>query len=139
MAIIYFCNSDHELRNLFTQFEEASHKVFEGNEKQRFKAVRVTAKLKKQILNRILKLRKDTQIRKMKLSFLEDNVKDQILQYKLSNLLMPRDDFEKFIKDNTKIIGKDLMKLYQDLLKDTKGNEYIFFWMLSEEEEDAIL
>ncbi len=139
MAIIYFCNSDNELRNLFTQFEEASHKVFEGNEKQRFKAVRVTAKLKKQILNRILKLRKDTQIRKMKLSFLEDNVKDQILQYKLSNLLMPRDDFEKFIKDNTKIIGKDLMKLYQDLLKDTKGNEYIFFWMLSEEEEDAIL
>ncbi len=139
MPYIYTITSDDTLLMLFLGFDQASRDAFKGDEKQRFEAILVAHEFRKQLLERLTELQESEKPRLIDPKIIDNNDNDPTLVGRLAAVMLEKPSFDEFIKNNRDNLSKEMRSLFMDIEHNTKDNEYVLIWLVSEDDLDGII
>lgn len=139
MPYIYTITSDKRLLTNFYGFDQASKDAFKADDKQRIEAILQAQEFRKQLLERLTELRVSEKPRLIDPKIITNNVNDQTLVGRFAALMLDKPDLKSFIKQNHDKLSSEMSSVLKDILQNTQENEYVLFWMLSEDELSEIL
>ncbi|HNX03359.1 MAG TPA: hypothetical protein PLE33_09020 [Candidatus Cloacimonas sp.] len=139
MPYIYTITSDEKLLTQFYGFDKASKDAFEGGDIQRFEAIMVAQEFRKGLLDRLAELTGSEKPKLIDPKIINDKDNDPSLVERLSAFLIEKPKIKDFITQNQNMMSKKMSRFFSDIEQNTKDNEYVLFWLLSEEEKNEIL
>lgn len=139
MPTIYLVANDETLANYYKDYSQASIKVFEGSDHERFKAIKRAQKYSILVTERIRSIINSLYSGIVEDSFIENNINSPNILLELSSFMKSKKDLELYLHKYSKKIGSDLLNLYKELLGKAKEDDYILFWVIDEGDSDALL
>jgi hypothetical protein len=139
MPYIYTITSDERLLTNFYGFDKASKDAFEGDDKHRFEAILIAHEFRKQLIGRLIELRGSTKPTFIDPKIIDNKDNDQTIIERLAAMLLDKPSLRNFIKQNQNKISKEISSLLKDVVQGVQDNEYVMFWLVSEDELDEIL
>ena len=139
MPHIYTISSDERLLTLYNGFDMAAGNAFEGDERQRFKAILSAREYRSRLLERLKELDGSDKPRIIDPKIIDNKANDQTLIGRFAALLLGKTDLGDFILHNQDKVGEELRSLLSDIERKTKADQYVLFWLVSEEDQDGII
>jgi hypothetical protein len=139
MPYIYTITSDERLVKLFSEFDKASKEAFEEDEGKGFEAIQLALEYRDQLLERLKELDGSEKPKLIDPKIIDNKDNDQILIGRLAALLLGKTDLGEFILHNQDKMGEGLKGMLKDIEHKTKANQYVLFWLVSEEDLDGII
>lgn len=139
MPYLYVITSDKKLLDKYVGFDKVSRDAFEGDDKQRFEAILNAQEFRKQLLERLKEIKESNNINIIDPTFIESIDNDQSVIERLTALMLDKPALKSFVKQNHDKLFKGLVRLLKEILQLTQENEYVLFWMVSEDEIDGYI
>ncbi|MDD2260876.1 MAG: hypothetical protein PHW20_01290 [Clostridia bacterium] len=139
MPYVYVITSDKKLLTQYFGFNQASRDAFDGDDKQRFEAILTAQDFRKQLLERLMEIKGSDNVNIIDPTFIESKENNPSVIERLAALMLDKPSLKSFVKQNQEKLSKEMCRILNDVMKSAKDNEYVIFWMVSEDELDEIL